>query len=39
MKRLWFATSLPGPPVRYEQTVAEKTVFTMEMLKTHRPLP
>jgi len=34
--RAWFATSLPGAPVRFEQSSGGKTQFLMELLE-HRP--
>ncbi len=33
VKRLWFAKSLPGPPVYFEQSVDGEVIFHMVMLK------
>jgi len=35
-KRLWFAFSLPGPPVCYEETVDGQLTYRLVMLKTGR---
>ncbi|PKN54752.1 MAG: hypothetical protein CVU56_24820 [Deltaproteobacteria bacterium HGW-Deltaproteobacteria-14] len=34
--RAWFATALPGAPVRFEQVRSGVTLFTMELVE-HRP--
>jgi hypothetical protein len=36
IKRLWFAISLPGPPVCYEETIDGKMAYRLVMLKTGR---
>lgn len=33
IKRFWFAKSLPGPPICYEQTVNDKRVFRMTLVE------
>lgn len=39
VKRFWFAKSLPGPPVCYEQTVNGKLTFRMTLVESHIPAP
>jgi hypothetical protein len=36
VKRLWFALSLPGPPVCYEETANGRLTYRLIMLKTGR---
>ena len=36
VQRYWFAVNLPGPPVCVEETVDNRVVFKMTMLKTGR---
>jgi hypothetical protein len=34
VQRYWFALTLPGPPVCFEETADDRTAFKMTMLKT-----
>jgi hypothetical protein len=36
-KHLHFARALPGPPVRFEQSIDDRVVFTMTLIRSERP--